>query len=191
MKIMISKKILCYVAGMAFPLSLNAKTISANSGNIPDTTIQYTATLDIGKRGLQMKFTFLNESEKEYHLWEPSIGIPGYTSLFFSTDKTPMISSNNDWASEYIPGGEPRLMTHTIKSGSSVEIWLPIGVFYDKIYRKAMEDNVYIYWGVTMMVANYNSSFIKKGEIPPKLAYTPLPRIGGMLTLPKGTKIKD
>ncbi|WP_342750708.1 hypothetical protein OH491_12135 [Termitidicoccus mucosus] len=175
---------------MAFSISLNAEAISANSGSIPDTAIRYTVTLEPRAGGLQMKFIFVNDSEKEYHLWEPSIGIPGYTSLFFSTDKTPMISSNKDWASEYVPNGGSRLMTHTIKSGSSVEIWLPIGVFYDKIYKKIKEDNVYIYWGLSVMVANYNSSSIKKGETPPKLTYTSLPRIGGMLTLPRGTIVK-
>jgi hypothetical protein len=167
-----------------------AKAISTNSGVVPDTPIRYVVTLEPRTGDLQMKFTFTNDSEEEYHLWEPSLHVPGSTAIFFSTDITPIAPDQSDWVTaEPLGPTEPPMFTHTIKSGASVEMWLPLGLIYNKIYKRVSKDNIYIYWGLTMRIANRNGP-PEKGEKRTKLTFTPLPRIGGMLTLSKGTVIK-
>jgi hypothetical protein len=177
--------------GMMSLGGMHAKAISTNAGIIPGTPIRYVVTLEPRNGHLQMKFAFTNDAEKAYHLWEPSVHVPGSAAIFCSTDITPIPSDQSDWVTtEPLASVGPSMFIHTIKSGASVEMWLPLGLIYNKIYKRVEKDNVYVYWGLTMRTANRNGP-PEKGENKTKLTFAPLPRIGGMLTLPKGTKIKD
>jgi len=170
-KLMIIKLLSC-MFGLNF---LEAQPISTNSGTIPNSELRYSVSLESVNKRLKLKFAITNDSTKSCNLLLSSFAIPGHTALFFSTDKTELDSKNDDWLNELIPaynlGG---FGSAPLAVGATKEIWIPLGDVYGKIYEKMKEHNVYVYWGVTVYIDQQA-----------------LPRIGGMLTLPKGTKLTD
>jgi thiol-disulfide isomerase/thioredoxin len=131
--------------------------------------------------------------------------MPGNAAVFFSTDRTKLITSSVDWLNIARPLGRLK-STFGVKSltpGESAEINIPLGLFYNKIYEKVEKENVYVYWGVTVEIVdeaaarardekiriawNAGKKAPEEDELSPVIS---LPRIGGMLTLPKGTKLR-
>jgi molybdopterin-binding protein len=172
------KIILCLI-GLFFSVFSKAVIISSNSGFVPNSEIQYNTFLEVVNTKLVIKFIITNKSVNALQLNMTSLSIPGNTALFFSTDKASLDSNNDEWCSDLIVGGSTGGRgVKIIESGKSTEAVLQVGDFYEKIYKKMETSNVYIYWGVTLEVVGV-------GKTP----YEPLPRIGGMLTLPKGTRV--
>lgn len=160
----------------------NATVFSTNTGSITNTGIQYTVTLeddDVGR--FAMRFQFKNNSGKTYYIPKKTFDVPGYLAVFFSTDQAPVASNNAEWATGTsfagdIPGN------FTLAPGKSFDEIFPVAVYYDKIYRKRQASNVYIYWGLT--VPSRNDDKEDSADDKPESKQL-LPRIGGMLTLPK------
>ncbi|MDF9826260.1 hypothetical protein M2103_002081 [Ereboglobus sp. PH5-5] len=163
-----------------------AMVYSTNTGTIPGTAIEYTVTLedDVTSR-LAIRFVMRNNSDKPYFIARGAFDVPGQMSVFFSTDDTPIISSTGDWASELLPGGVV-MGNLPLLPGKTINEIFPIGVYYDKIYKKRRESNVYVYWGVTMSSSSDDAQQAELEERPMRpVQHETLPRIGGMLTLPK------
>ena len=173
---------------------LRAQPISTNIGTIPNSELRYSVSLEFEKnKWLNLKFVITNDSKQSCNLNLSSFSIPGDTALFFSTDNSRLDSSNKDWLSEYIiPSNHGGLGTKYLAPGTSAVIQIPLGDVYGRIYEKMKGNNVYVYWGVTVSLANDSAqqARVEKRRMVP-INYTSLPRIGGMLTLPKGTKLDE
>lgn len=164
--------------GLSYGSFFYAAVISSNSGIVQSSEIYYNVSLESVSNRLKIRFIITNNSKKAFHLNISSLSIPGNTALFFSTDRAPLDSNVGDWCSDLTTSGSTGgFGIVAIEPGKSTEVWMEVGDFYDKIYKKNNTSNVYIYWGVTLELVSYL----------PKTIYTPLSRIGGMLTLPKGT----
>jgi hypothetical protein len=160
---------LCLI-GLFCNTSLKAMIISSNSGVVADSEIQYNMSLEMVGNRLIMRLVITNKAKDPIYLNTGPLSIPGFTTLFFSTDKLSLESKLSEWRTlSLIPIGTPAHKITKVEPEKSIEAVLEVGEFYDKIYTKMKTDNVYIYWGVTLE----SSSFRR------------LPRIGGMLTLPK------
>jgi len=169
--------------------TLNATVVSSNTGEIPSTCIQYVVTLEKNDgQKLHINFVFKNRSKKTIIMSRASIDIPGYMSVFFSTDKTGLIQNNKTWSSDAIPTVTRYrgFSMKEVKPDESLEVSFPLGVWYNKIYDKIKEANVYVYWGLTLNVLD-DGSFPKEYERVTigKVTAVSLPRIGGMLSIHK------
>ena len=83
-----------------------------------------------------------------------------------------------------IDGNYGGLGFQSIKPGDSAEVIIRIGALYGKIYDKMERHDVYVHWGASIEMATETLE-------ERTLKHTKLPRIGGMLTLPKGTILVD
>lgn len=188
MKIINLNKYIILCLGIIFYSNLEADVLSTNSGHIPNTDIRYCATMEIFDGKLNMRFVFTNESKTACHMHKGSLHIPGNMALFISRDLAQLNSDNEIWLNEFIPdGGFGATGTQTIAPESSIEILLPLGDYYSKIYRELKKTNVYVYWGITVEVADDTVALMikeKRKIVKPKII--PLSRIGGMLSIPKG-----
>lgn len=165
-----------------------ATVYSTNTGTVPNTGIQYTVTLedDVTSR-MAIRFKLKNTSAKPYFIDRAAFDVPGNLSVFFSTDDTPIVTSTGDWASDRLPSGTV-MGNLPLLPGKTLEEIFPIGVYYDKIYKKRRESNIYIYWGITMPSCNDDAEHAEHENRPLRaLTHEILPRVGGMLTLPKKT----
>jgi hypothetical protein len=173
-------KMIACIMGLLCSLPFYAAIISSNSGIIQNSEIHYNVSLESVGNRLKIRFTITNKSKEAFHLNISSLSIPGNAVLFFSTDWAPLDSNIGDWCSDLITSGSSGgFGVVAIEPGKAAEVWIEAGDFYDKIYKKNNTDNIYIYWGVTLELISYR----------PKKTQTPLSRIGGMLTLPKGTRL--
>lgn len=159
-----------------------AAVISTNTGLIPNTSIQYTVTLESDESTrLGIRFHFKNNTGRTYYVPRKTFDIPGYLAVFFSTDESPVDSSNAEWLTQASFSGEiPG--NFVLEPGKTIDEIFPVGAYYEKIYKKRVVSNVYIYWGLTLPVKNDDTEDSDDGKTRSKQLF---PRVGGMLTLPK------
>lgn len=173
--------------GLACSLGAAGSTVfSTNAGKIPGTEIAYTVTLEENVTStIAIRFKLTNNSAKEYYLHRSAFDVPGSMAVFFSTDDTPIISSTAEWASDSLPSGAV-MGVLPLRPGKSIEEVVPVGFYYDKIYKKRRLSDIYVYWGVTIPSNSDDAeeAQLEGREVRPITQET-LPRIGGMLTLPR------
>lgn len=177
------------ISGVFGALSARASIYSTNTGTVPGTAIQYTVTLedDVTSR-MAIRFRLKNTSSRPYFIQRAAFDVPGSLAVFFSTDDAPIASSSGEWTSDALPSGSV-MGNLPLLPGKTIDEIFAIGVYYDKIYKKRRDSNIYVYWGITMPSSNDDAeqAELEKRPLRP-IQEEILPRIGGMLTLPKKGK---
>ena len=163
-----------------------AMIYSTNSGMVPNTGIHYTATLETdANERLAIRIHLKNNSDKPYYIARSAFDVPGNLAVFFSTDDTPLVSSTGEWASSISSCGSVTGCLDLLPGKTADEIF-PVGFYYDKIYKKRHQSNIYVYWGITMRSASDDPEVAARENRPLRpITNEVLPRIGGMLSLPK------
>lgn len=177
-------------AGLGCAQTGRAAVYSTNTGVVPGADIHYTVTIEDDKVGrMGIRFRLKNNSDKPHYLQRSAFDVPGGMSVFFSTEETPVVSSTADWVSDVSSSGTV-MGSLPLLPGATLDEIFPIGFYYDKIYKRRLESNVYIYWGVTMTSASDDAELAAwENRTAGPITREVLPRIGGMLMLPK--KVED